>query len=221
MASLSEMAKATAQRSFELPAEMTLEELFNKLSAQKTAFKMPFSIKKGIMGENIAFEKEPDSKVIIHVSVKGTTIKITPNITSDGSGGSLSVGGMSMPINGSDSVMDMHTRQGEYISAVTEAIKRIAKGETVQAYAPPVQATAAAGAAPTAGGKSDKNWLTVLILILFAGGIGAHQFYVGNKGKAILYFFTFGLFGIGTLIDLFKLLTGKFTDKDGNIISKD
>lgn len=216
MASLSELAKATMPRSFELSSEMTTEELFGKLSAQRTAFQMPFSIKSGVTGEHIAFEKEPNLKVALNVSVKGTTVKITPIISTSSS--TVSMGGIGIQTKGP--TMETPIQQGKYIDAVTDTIKKLANGESVRDYAPPVQ-TSAVAAGSTAGGKSDKNWLTVLILILFAGGIGAHQFYVGNKGKAILYFFTFGLFGIGTLIDLFKLLSGKFTDKDGNIISKD
>lgn len=215
MASLAEMAKATAPRSFELSAEMTVEELFDKLSARRTAFQMPFSIKKGVTGEHIAFEKEPKLNVALNVSVKNSTVKITPIITTSSS--TVSVGGIGIQTKGP--TMDTPIRQGAYIDAVVETIKKLANGESVQDYVAPVQ-TFAEGVAAT-GGKSDKSWMTVLILILFAGGLGAHHFYVGNTGKGILYFFTFGLFGIGTIVDLIKVLTNKFTDKDGNIISKD
>lgn len=220
MESLSELAKATMPRSFELPSEMTLEELFNKLSEQKMAFQMPFSIKKGVTGEHIAFEKEPNLKVALNVSVKGRTVKVTSITSSAGGGGSISVGGVGIPMGGGvKSQMDMQMKQGGYIDTVTDTIKKIVNGESVQAYTQPVQTSVETPAA--ADGKSDKSWLTVLLLILFAGGVGAHHFYVGNTGKGILYFFTAGLLGIGTIVDLIKLLTGKFTDKNGNIISKD
>ena len=42
----------------------------------------------------------------------------------------------------------------------------------------------------------------------------------GKIGTGILYLFTGGLFGIGWLIDLIKIATGKFTDKNGNVIQK-
>lgn len=36
----------------------------------------------------------------------------------------------------------------------------------------------------------------------------------------ILYILTVGIFGIGVLVDLIKIITGKFTDKNGNPIQK-
>ena len=47
-----------------------------------------------------------------------------------------------------------------------------------------------------------------------------HRYYVGKIGTGILYTLTLGIFGIGTLIDLIKIATGKFTDKNGNYIRK-
>jgi len=37
------------------------------------------------------------------------------------------------------------------------------------------------------------------------GGCGIHRFYLGKYGTGVLYFFTFGLLGIGQLIDLFRI----------------
>ena len=42
-----------------------------------------------------------------------------------------------------------------------------------------------------------------------------HYFYVRRPGMGILYLFTMGLFGIGWLIDLIRILTGSFRDCDG------
>lgn len=63
--------------------------------------------------------------------------------------------------------------------------------------------------------KSDKSKTTALLLCLFLGLIGAHHFYVGRLGKGILYLFTFGLIGIGSIIDLVLIATGKFRDEYG------
>lgn len=66
-----------------------------------------------------------------------------------------------------------------------------------------------------AGMISDKDKTTAIILVLTLGVIGGHQFYVGNTGKGILYLFTGGLLGIGTIIDLINILNGSFTDNQG------
>lgn len=43
------------------------------------------------------------------------------------------------------------------------------------------------------------------LLWFFLGFLGAHKFYLGKVGVGVLYIFTFGLFGVGLLIDLFTL----------------
>lgn len=65
---------------------------------------------------------------------------------------------------------------------------------------------------------SDKDRWTTLIICIFLGVVGGHQFYVGNIGKGILYFFTGGLFMIGWIIDIISLLTGTFKDSNGRVL---
>ncbi len=62
---------------------------------------------------------------------------------------------------------------------------------------------------------SDKKKWTAFWLCLFFGIIGAHYFYVGRKGKGILYCFTFGLLMIGWFHDLGTILKGRFKDDTG------
>lgn len=87
MANLTENLKdsmtATFPREFDIPNAMTIQEIYDKLNARAAAFQMPFSVKGGIPGERVVFEKEPNLDVIIWLHVKdGTHIKITP-VTQD------------------------------------------------------------------------------------------------------------------------------------------
>ncbi len=69
--------------------------------------------------------------------------------------------------------------------------------------------------------KSEKSWITTLLLCLFLGGLGVHRFYAGKIGTGILQLITVGGCEIWTLIDLIMIITGSFTDKDGNPIKND
>lgn len=62
---------------------------------------------------------------------------------------------------------------------------------------------------------SHKKKGTTLILCIFGGWFGLHQYYVGKIKKGLLYTFTIGLFSIGWIIDIFKILFGAFHDNAG------
>jgi hypothetical protein len=56
----------------------------------------------------------------------------------------------------------------------------------------------------------------VLTMVFFATGMGGLQrFYVGKVATGLLWLFTFGLFGVGQLVDLIMIITGRFRDRRG------
>ncbi len=69
---------------------------------------------------------------------------------------------------------------------------------------------------------SDKSKSTAVLLaaIGFFGIGGLHRFYVGKPLSGLLYFFTGGICGIGTLVDVISIASGTFKDGAGRIIKK-
>ena len=68
------------------------------------------------------------------------------------------------------------------------------------------------------GDVSPKSKTVALLLCIFFGYFGLHYFYTNKKGMGLLYFFTTGLFGIGWIIDIIRIICGSFTDSDGLIL---
>ena len=66
----------------------------------------------------------------------------------------------------------------------------------------------------------DSQWVVTLLLAFLLGVIGAHRFYVGKTGTGILMLLTLGGLGIWVLIDLILIVTGQFTNKDGEKIAR-
>ena len=54
-------------------------------------------------------------------------------------------------------------------------------------------------------GKEKNKWVA-LLLLLFFGAVGGHNFYEGKVGMGVLYIFTLGLLGVGVIVDFFTLL---------------
>lgn len=210
------MATSTLPREFDISYSTTLEEVYEKLNARAAAFQMPFEIKGGIAGQRIAFVKEPDLDIAIWLYVKdGSHIKIVPNLQQS----QTSVNGIRVDKNSvlrrgvKGAYVDIHVERGAYADKVTDTVKKILNGEEVEDYVAP--------AAPEAvDGVSNRSWKTTFWLSFFLGYLGVHRYYVGKIGTGILYNLTFGLFGIGSLVDFIKICCGKFTDKQGNVIEK-
>lgn len=66
----------------------------------------------------------------------------------------------------------------------------------------------------TNGYVPKKKWVA-FFLCLFFGYFGVHRFYVRKMGTGILWLFTFGLGGVGCIVDLVMILVGAFQDNMG------
>lgn len=62
---------------------------------------------------------------------------------------------------------------------------------------------------------SNKKRKTALLMCIFGGWFGLHQYYVGRIGRGLLYTFTVGFFLIGWFSDIFRILLGTYTDNVG------
>ena len=55
----------------------------------------------------------------------------------------------------------------------------------------------------------------LLALLGLVGVAGIHRFYTGKVATGILWLVTWGLFGVGTVIDIIRIAVGGFPTKDG------
>lgn len=91
-----------------------------------------------------------------------------------------------------------------------EPCKHIYKLQNVLSEAP--------AASPAPAATSKRSRILAGLLCIFFGYFGAHYFYARRWGMGLLYFCTVGLFGIGWLVDIFRIFAGRFCDKYGEII---
>ena len=63
---------------------------------------------------------------------------------------------------------------------------------------------------------SSKNKIVAILLCFFLGIFGIHRFYTGHTNWGIVYLLTFGIFGLGVIIDFIRILTGSYKDSKGN-----
>ena len=62
--------------------------------------------------------------------------------------------------------------------------------------------------------KANDGIVGELLLCIFLGTLGAHKFYRKKIGMGILYLFTMGLFGVGVLVDLIKIISTMIKNKN-------
>ena len=65
---------------------------------------------------------------------------------------------------------------------------------------------------------SPKSRLAVTLFAFFLGEFGAHRFYLGKIGTAILMLLTLGGLGIWALVDFILAVAGVMKDKEGKVI---
>lgn len=77
------------------------------------------------------------------------------------------------------------------------------------------------GQPPPVAGKS--KFLTIILLLLpsMFGICGVHRFYTGHIGIGIAQLLTIGGCGIWQLVDLIFIITGKYTDSNGQPLVAD
>ena len=67
-------------------------------------------------------------------------------------------------------------------------------------------------------GKSDKDFVVLVLLSVLVGGLGIDRFYLGKYGTGILKLITLGGLGLWWLIDLILIVMGKMTDAEGKVV---
>lgn len=79
----------------------------------------------------------------------------------------------------------------------------------VPAAAPGVPATGTALAQPAPRQQvrhpGERDLVEAYILCLFLGWFGGHRFYFRQPGLGVLYFLTFGVFGLGVIADMIRM----------------
>ncbi len=66
---------------------------------------------------------------------------------------------------------------------------------------------------------SPRSRTVALLLAFFLGVFGAHRFYVGKTGTAVLQLITLGGFGLWWLADNIMIAAGAFRDSEGRLVS--
>jgi hypothetical protein len=89
------------------------------------------------------------------------------------------------------------------------------RSTTVEAMMGKLRIEAAPAYAGEVVSAFKRMWALLLSGGMFLGIFGLHRFYVGKIGTGIVWLLTFGLFGIGQVIDIILICVGQFKDCNG------
>ncbi len=130
MADLKEIMKSQRSIKIELGREEELEEIYEMMNAKASDFKMPFKLKKGILGKRIEFDKERDLDLIVSVTVKDRQITVRPIVheskTMVGTGNmNIRVDKNSVFNKGVKGMLNLPAERAAYLESVAETIRNI------------------------------------------------------------------------------------------------
>ncbi|MDX1907586.1 MAG: TM2 domain-containing protein [Bacteroidia bacterium] len=108
-------------------------------------------------------------------------------------------------------LMLMLTGTRVYAAAAPAAAHPVLTEQTLSVAATPDQQ-----ARPRRHHDNDRNWVVALLLCIFLGVFGIHRFYLGYPVWGIIFLLTGGLFGIGYVIDLVRIILHWLKPKRGS-----
>lgn len=151
------------------------------------------------------------------------SIKVAPgvrvNVGKKGVGVSVGGKGFTKSINSSGRVTTSMSVPGTGISYVSTKNMNSDKNKTsVKRTAAPAATYSSTTPAAAPAAPLNCSRTVAGLLCVFLGYFGAHYFYARRWGMGLLYLCTVGLFGIGWLVDIFRIFAGHFRDKYGEII---
>lgn len=93
--------------------------------------------------------------------------------------------------------------------------------QVIQGTAPqtlPTAPVAQAAASSLPANISPSNRLVAFLLCLLLGWLGVHRYYTGHILLGLIYTLTWGVFGIGWIVDLIRIAIGNYTDSSGRLL---
>lgn len=68
--------------------------------------------------------------------------------------------------------------------------------------------------------SSNKSRGMALVMCLVGGLFGWHYLYAGRFWRAVLCFLTLNFFGLGYIVDIYRITRYKFKDDEGYVLRK-